>query len=122
VPFNGNPLVLLLGTCLFLLCTLAIGLLISTLCKTQQQAFSSNFFVLNPIFILSGFSFPISSMPEPLQWLTYFNPLRYFLVIIRDTYLKGVGLDVVWPEMAALAGLGLGLLALAVLRFRKSLD
>ena len=122
VPFKGNPLVLLLGTCLFLLSTLAIGLLISTLCKTQQQAFASNFFVLNPMFILSGFSFPISSMPEALQWLTYLDPLRYFLVIIRGTYLKGVGIDVLWPQMAALAVLGLSLFALAVLRFRKSLD
>ncbi len=122
VPFNGNPLVLLLGTCLFLLSVLAIGLLISTLCKTQQQAFASNFFVLNPMFILSGFSFPISSMPEPLQWITYLDPLRYFLVIIRGTYLKGVGIDVLWPQMAALAALGLSLFALAVLRFRKSLD
>jgi ABC-2 type transport system permease protein len=122
VPFNGNPLVLLLGCGLFLLSALAIGLLISTLCRTQQQAFSSNFFVLNPMFILSGFSFPISSMPEALQWLTYLDPLRYFLVIIRATYLKGVGLDVLWPQMLALAIMGLGLLALAVLRLRKSLD
>jgi ABC-2 type transport system permease protein len=122
VPFNGNPLVLLLGTCLFLLTALAIGLLISTLCMTQQQAFASNFFVLNPMFILSGFSFPISSMPDVLQWLTYVNPLRYFLVIIRGTYLKGVGIDVLWPQMLALAALGFGLLAIAVLRFRKSLD
>ena len=122
VPFKGNPMVLLLGTCLFLFSVLAIGLLISTLCKTQQQAFASNFFVLNPMFILSGFSFPISSMPDALQWLTYLDPLRYFLIIIRGTYLKGVGIDVLWPQMAALAALGLGLFALAVLRFRKSLD
>jgi ABC-2 type transport system permease protein len=122
VPFEGNPLVLLLGTCLFLLSTLAIGLLISTLCMTQQQAFASNFFVLNPMFILSGFSFPISAMPEVLQWITYVDPLRYFLVIIRGTYLKGVGMGVLWPQMLALAALGLGLLAIAVLRFRKSLD
>lgn len=122
VPFKGNPLVLLLGTCLFLLSVLAIGLLISTVCKTQQQAFASNFFVLNPMFILSGFSFPISTMPEPLQWITFLDPLRYFLVIIRSTYLKGIGIDLLWPQMAALAGLGLGLFALAVLRFRKSLD
>jgi ABC-2 type transport system permease protein len=122
VPFEGNPLVLLLGTCLFLLSVLAIGLLISTLCKTQQQAFASNFFVLNPMFILSGFAFPISTMPDALQWITYLDPLRYFLIIIRGTYLKGVGVDVLWPQMAALAALGLGLFALAVLRFRKSLD
>jgi len=122
VPFNGSFWVLLVGTCLFLLSALAIGLLISTLCKTQQQAFSSNFFVLNPMFILSGFSFPITSMPEVLQWLTYLDPLRYFLVIIRDTYLKGVGFDVVWPQMAGLALLGFSLFTIAVLRMRKSLD
>jgi len=122
VPFKGNPLVLLLGTSLFLTSVLAIGLLISTLCTTQQQAFASNFFVLNPMFILSGFSFPISSMPEVLQWSTYFDPLRYFLVIIRGTYIKGVGVDVLWPQMLALAALSITLLGIAVLRFRKSLD
>ncbi len=122
VPFKGNPLVLLLGICLFLLSGLAIGLLISTVCKTQQQAFSSNFFVLNPMFILSGFSFPIASMPPALQWLTYLNPLRYFLVVVRATYLKGVGLEVLWPQMLGMAGLGLSLLTLAVLRLHKSLD
>lgn len=122
VPFAGNPLVLLAGTCLFLLSVLAIGLLISTVCKTQQQAFASNFFVLNPMFILSGFSFPIASMPLALQWITYLDPLRYFLVIIRATYLKGAGFAVLWPQMAALGGLGLVLFTLAVMRFRKSLD
>ena len=122
VPFKGDPLVLLLGTCLYLFSVLAIGLLISTLCTTQQQAFASNFFVLNPMFILSGFSFPIPSMPEALQWVTYLDPLRYFLVIIRGTYIKGVGLDVLWPQMLALATIAIALLGLAVLRFRKSLD
>ena len=78
VPFVGNPLVFMLGTMLYLLSLLALGLLISTVCSTQQQAFATNFFVLNPLFILSGFSFPISSMPEVLQWFTYVNPLRYY--------------------------------------------
>jgi len=122
VPFKGNPLVLLLGTCLFLMSTLGIGLLISTLCKTQQQAFASNFFVLNPMFVLSGFSFPISSMPDVLQWLTYLDPLRYYLVIIRGAYIKGVGMHVLWPQMVALFVLGASLLTIAVLRFHKSLD
>ena len=122
IPFVGNPLVLLLGTSLFLLSALGLGLLISTVCSTQQQAFASNFFVLNPLFILSGFSFPIASMPEVLQWLTYLNPLRYYLVVIRGTFLKGVGLDVLWPQMLALAVLGVGLLGLSILRFHKSLD
>ncbi len=91
IPFVGNPMILLLGTTLFLLSTLGLGLLISTLSKTQQQAFAANFFILNPMFILSGFAFPIASMPAPLQWLTYLNPLRYFLAVIRATFLKGVG-------------------------------
>lgn len=122
VPFRGNPFVLLLGTCLFLLAALAIGLLISTVCTTQQQAFSSNFFVLNPLFILSGFSFPIASMPLALQYFTYIDPLRYYLVIIRATFLKGVGIEALWHQMLALAIIAFVLLTAAVLRFRKSLD
>ena len=122
VPFRGSFLILLLGTCLFLLCALALGLLISTICTTQQQAFASNFFVLNPMFILSGFSFPISSMPDFLQWITYLDPLRYFLVIIRATFLKGVGMEVLWPQMLSLTTIALVLLSIAVLRFKKSLD
>ncbi len=122
IPFVGDPFVLLLGTTLFLLCTLAIGLLISTICSTQQQAFSSNFFILSPFFILSGFAFPISSMPLLLQWLTYINPLRYYLVVIRGVLLKGVGVSVLWPEFVAMALLANGLFALSILRFRKTLD
>lgn len=122
VPFVGNPLALLVGTSLFLLSSLAVGLLISTLCRTQQQAFATNFFVINPLFILSGFAFPIASMPVLLQWLSYVNPLRYYLVIIRATFLKGVGFSILWPEFAALAVIGTVLLSASVLRFRKSLD
>jgi len=122
IPFVGDPLILLLGTSLFLLSTLGLGLLISTLCKTQQQAFASNFFVLNPMFTLSGFSFPIASMPWPLQWLTYLDPLRYYLVVIRATFLKGVGLDALWPDMLGMALLGVGLLSVSIARFKKSLD
>jgi len=122
VPFRGNPLVLLLGTSLFLVSTLGTGLLISTLCRTQQQAFASSFFVMTPAFILSGFSFPIASMPRPLQWLTLLNPLRYFLVVLRSTFLKGIGVSMLWQEMLAMAVLGTVLLGVSVLRFRKSLD
>jgi ABC-2 type transport system permease protein len=122
IPFVGNPLVLLLGTSLYLLSVLGTGLLISTVCSTQQQAFATNFFVVNPLFTLSGFSFPISSMPQVMQWLSAINPMTYYLVVIRGTFLKGVGLNVLWPQMLALAGLGVALLMLSVLRFRKSLD
>jgi drug efflux transport system permease protein len=122
LPFVGNPFVLLLGTSLYLLSVLGIGLLISTICFTQQQAFATNFFVVNPVFILSGFSFPIASMPRLMQWLSTINPMTYYLVVIRGTFLKGVGLTVLWPQMLALAALGLILLGLSVLRFQKSLD
>ena len=122
VPFVGNPFVLLLGTSLYLLSVLGIGLLISTVCRTQQQAFATNFFVVNPAFILSGFSFPIASMPPFLQELSHINPMSYYLIVIRGTFLKGVGLSVLWPQMLALAALAIVLLGLSVIRFRKSLD
>ncbi len=122
IPFVGNPLVLLLGTSLYLLSVLGIGLLISTVCLTQQQAFATNFFVINPSFILSGFSFPIASMPVFMQWISYINPMSYYLIVIRGTFLKGVGVSVLWPQMLALAALGVALLGLSVLRFHKSLD
>jgi ABC-2 type transport system permease protein len=122
VPFVGNPLIMLLGTSLFLLAALGLGLLLSTFSRTQQQAFALNFFLVNPLFILSGFAFPIAAMPQVLQWLTLVNPLRYFLVVIRAVFLKGVGIDVLWPPLGALALLGAGMLTISVLRFRKSLD
>ena len=122
VPFRGNLLVLLLGTSLYLLSTLSLGLMISTVCKTQQQAFATNFFLVNPLFILSGFSFPISSMPAFLQWLTYANPVRYFVIIIRAVFLKGVGVAVLAPQLLALAAIGAVLMGVATLRFHKSLD
>ena len=78
--------------------------------------------MLNPLFILSGFAFPISSMPKVLQWFTYLNPLRYYLVVIRATFLKGVGLEDLWPQITAMAVLAVALLTLSILRFRKSLE
>jgi ABC-2 type transport system permease protein len=122
IPFRGNPLVLLLGVVLYILSMLGLGLFISTVSATQQQAMVTAFFFIMPFITFSGFAFPISSMPEVMQWMTYANPLRYFLVVIRGVYLKGVGLDVLWPQMAALALLATFLLTLAVLRFHKSLD
>jgi ABC-2 type transport system permease protein len=122
IPFVGNPLLLLFGATLYLLSVLAIGLLISTICTTQQQAFATNFFVLTPLFTLSGFAFPISSMPVVLQWFTYLNPLRYYLVVIRGTFLKGVGLDILWPDFAAMAEIAVVLLTFSILRFRKTLE
>ena len=91
---------MLLGASLFLLAALGMGLLLSTFSRTQQQAFALNFFFVNPFFILSGFAFPIAAMPKLLQWFTVINPLRYFLVVIRAVFLKGVGLTVLWPDLA----------------------
>ncbi|MHB1609739.1 MAG: ABC transporter permease [Acidiferrobacter thiooxydans] len=122
VPFLGNPFVMLLNASLFLLATLGMGLLLSTFSRTQQQAFALNFFFVNPFFILSGFAFPIASMPKALQWFTLINPLRYFLVVIRAIFLKGVGLRALWPDSLAMALLAFIMLTISVLRFRKSLD
>ena len=102
IPFVGSPLVMLLGSSLFLLAALGLGLLLSTLARTQQQAFALNFFLVNPLFILSGFAFPIAAMPAFLQWFTLINPLRYFLVVIRAVFLKGVGIDVLWAPLTAM--------------------
>ncbi|MBM4337953.1 MAG: ABC transporter permease [Deltaproteobacteria bacterium] len=121
VPLRGNPLVLLLGNILFLMSSVGIGLFISTISSTQQQAQISTFFFMNPAFILSGFAFPLENMPEWLQYLTYINPLRYFLIIIRGTFLKGVGLDILWPQMLALAVLGGLMITLSSMRFKKRL-
>jgi ABC-2 type transport system permease protein len=122
VPFRGQILVLFAGAILFLLCMLGAGLLISTVSSTQQQAMVTAFFFIMPAITFSGFGFPISTMPQWLQYLTYFSPLRYFLVVLRGTYLKGVGLEILWPQMLAMAALGISLLTIAVLRFHKALD
>ena len=122
VPFIGDPLVMLAGATLFLLAAIGIGLLLSTFSKTQQQAFSLNFFFVNPLFILSGFAFPIAAMPTALQWFTLINPLRYFLIMIRAVFLKGVGFTVLWPDLAAMAALAAVMLTVSVLRFRSSLN
>jgi ABC-2 type transport system permease protein len=122
VPLRGSLWVLLLGTVLFLLCMLGVGLFISTMSATQQQAMVTAFFFVMPAITFSGFGFPISSMPQALQHLTYLDPLRYFLVVLRSVYLKGVGLEILWPQMAAMAGFGLALLAVSVFRFQKSID
>ena len=122
VPFVGNPLVMVAGASLFLMAAVGMGLLLSTFSRTQQQAFALNFFLLNPFFILSGFAFPIAAMPKALQWFTMINPLRYFLVIIRAVFLKGVGINVLWLQFLALALLAAAMLTVSVLRFTKSLE
>lgn len=122
VPFRGQIWVLFTGAVLFILCMLGVGLLISTVSATQQQALVTSFFFIMPAVTFSGFGFPISTMPQWLQYLTYASPLRYFLIVLRGTYLKGVGMDILWPQMLAMFCLGLASLTLAVLRFHKALD
>ena len=122
IPFRGHVSVLLTGAVLFLICMLGMALLISTVSSTQQQAMVTAFFVIMPTITFSGFGFPISAMPQWMQTLSYAIPLRYFLIVLRGTYLKGVGFDVLWPQMAAMAGIGVLGLTVAVLRFHKAID
>ncbi|HZW97174.1 MAG TPA: ABC transporter permease [Candidatus Eremiobacteraceae bacterium] len=122
VPFRGHILVLFAGAILFLLSMQGVGLLISTVSSTQQQAMVTSFFFIMPAVTFSGFAFPISTMPKWLQYLTYLSPLRYFLVVLRGTYLKGIGMEILWPQMLAMVALGTSLLLIAVLRFHKALD
>jgi len=121
IPLRGSFALLLLGTALFLLSTLGIGLFISTVSHTQQQAMMTTFFFFFPAMLFSGFIFPIANMPEAIQWLTLLDPLRYILVIIRGVFLKGVGFEVLWTQFAALLVLGVGVMAFAVQRFQKTL-
>jgi ABC-2 type transport system permease protein len=121
VPIRGSLVLLFGATALFLLPVLGIGLYISTISKTQQQALMSTFFFFQPAMLLSGFAFPIANMPEAIQYLTYLNPLRYFLVIIRGIFLKGNGVEILWPQMLALLLLGLSVLTASTLRFHKRL-
>jgi ABC-2 type transport system permease protein len=120
VPLRGS-FVLLLALCLlYVLCTLSLGLFISTISNTQQQAMmTATFFFLTPMIYLSGFIFPIENMPAVIKPFTYLIPLRYFLVIVRGIFLKGIGLDLLWPQAAALAAWGVVVLSLAVSRSRK---
>jgi ABC-2 type transport system permease protein len=122
VPFRGSFLLLFLCSALFLMTSLGAGLLLSTISHTQQQAMMANFFFTTPAFMLSGFAFPITNMPLAVQWLTYLNPLRYFVEIMRGLFLKGSGISTLWPQMACLAVYGVAMLGLSALRFRKTLD
>ena len=119
VPFRGQIWVLLLGTVVFLFSSVGLGLLISTIAATQQQAMMAGNLFLTPAVMLSGLIFPIANMPAFFQYLTLFNPLRYFIIVVRGIFLQGAGMDLLWQQMAAMTILGLIMLALAVLRFQK---
>ncbi len=120
VPLRGSFLLLIAVSVLYVLCTLALGLFVSTTSDTQQQAMmTSVFFFIMPMIYLSGFVFPIENMPQVIQWFTYVIPLRYFLIIVRGIFLKGIGLEILWPQVAALTAWGSVVLMLAVMRSRK---
>ena len=122
VPLRGSWLLLVALTMAYLLTTLGLGLLVSTVSRTQQQAMmTAAFFVMMPMIYLSGFVFPIANMPSPIQAVTYLLPLRYYFVIVRGIFLKGAGLPELWDETAALIALGVVIFTLAALRFQKKI-
>jgi ABC-2 type transport system permease protein len=122
VPIKGELYFLVLCTAIYLVPVLSIGLFISTISKTPQQAMMASFFFFQPAILLSGFVTPIENMPRIFQYITYANPLRYFLVILRGIFLKGVGMDILWPQMTALFMIGMAVLILSALRFAKRLN
>jgi ABC-2 type transport system permease protein len=122
IPLRGNLLILFFSMILYLFATLGVGLFISTISRTQQQAMMSTFFFMLPAVLLSGFMFPIENMPVIIQYITYLNPLRYFFVIITGIFLKGTGLGILWPQMLALGIIGIIILAISIFRFRKRLE
>lgn len=120
VPFRGSPLLLVGSAFLFILCALGLGLLISTVSKTQQEAFLSSFLIFMPTMLLSGFMFPVASMPELFRWLTVANPLRHFLEVVRGVFLQGVSVGDVLPQLGAMALIATLLLAAAARRFARA--
>jgi len=121
IPVAGSVLLLFALSILFLLSSLGLGIFISTISKTQHEATLTSFFFILPFIILSGFMFPIENMPRVIQYVTYAIPMRYFLEIIRGIFLRGVGLEYLWPQTLALAAFGIGILALSAARFSKRL-
>jgi ABC-2 type transport system permease protein len=123
VPLRGSILLLFGLSGLFILTTLGLGLLVSTIAKSQQQAMLiAQFFFMFPFMILGGFAFPIANMPYIIQLVTYLFPLRYFLVIVRGIFLKGSGIAELWTQALPLLVIGVSIFALSVFRFRKKLE
>jgi ABC-2 type transport system permease protein len=123
IEVRGSSFFLFFASFLYILSTLGLGLFVSTISKTQQQAMMIAIFViLMPMVYLSGFAFPIENMPEIIQYVSYLIPLRYFITIIRGIILKGIGIEYLWMDAAALLGIGIIILTLSSLRFRKRLE
>jgi drug efflux transport system permease protein len=122
VPIRASLWLIAGASLLFLLSSLGIGLLASTIANTQQEAMLTVWMLLLPSIFLAGFFFPLEAMPKVLQWISYVFPLRYYLVIIRSLMLKGVGISAIQLDLIALAIFGIAIMTLAALRFRKRLD
>jgi ABC-2 type transport system permease protein len=123
VPVIGSLWLLFGLSGLFVLTTLGLGLFISTIAKSQQQAMLiAQFFFFMPFLFLSGFTFPIANMPVVIQTISYIIPLRYYLEIVRGVFLKGAGISELWPQGLALLGIGLAVFTLSVKRFHKRLE
>ncbi len=122
IPFRGS-FIFFFGTCLiFLVSTSGVGMTISAFCKTQQQAVLSSFMFMQPAVLLSGYAFPIENMPKIVQYVTYLNPLRYFITIVRGVFLKGVGWDILWPQIVPLVFMAVVYVGWASVLFKKRTD
>jgi ABC-2 type transport system permease protein len=123
IPIRGSVLLLFFLTLLYILITLGLGLFISTISKTQQQAMmTAMFFVMMPFMFLSGFAFPIENMPIIIQYITHIIPLKYYLIIVRGIFLKGIGIAELWKEALILLIWGISIIAISVVRFNKKLS
>jgi len=121
IPFRGSLLLLVLATCVYLFTSLGIGLFISTISSTQQEALMSVFLFYMPTLLLSGFAYPIANMPQVIQWFTLINPMRYYLLIIRGIFLKGVGMDILWVNFLPLLAIGIFVITMSTLKFKKKI-
>lgn len=122
IPFEGSFVVLGVASLLYVLTGLGVGLLISTVSNTQQEAFMSMFMFFLPALMMGGLLFPVENMPHWVQWISAFDPIRHYLLVVRGVFLRGAGWSVVWPQMAVLAAFGVGLLAIATRKFHKTAE
>ncbi|MDQ7784114.1 MAG: ABC transporter permease [Desulfomonilaceae bacterium] len=122
IPFRGSFVFFIGCALLFLITSSGIGVTISAFCKTQQQAVLTSFMFLQPAVLLSGYAFPIENMPTVVQYLTYLNPLRYFITIVRGVFLKGVGWEILWPQVIPIVLMGIFFIGWASLLFKRRID
>jgi ABC-2 type transport system permease protein len=122
IPFRGNILLLAFAAMLYMINAMSIGILISTISRTQQQAIMGVFLYTMPSILLSGFIFPVYNIPVAVRWIAYINPMSYFLVAVRQIFIKGVGITILWPQLLFLAVAGPILLGLSIKQFHKKMD